>query len=196
MLTNIDYQLFIFFNTAFANPFFDAVFPIITKESNLTHAFFIAIAVHVAVSKDKILAAKRSVVAILLFAVSDAIAYRVIKAFFERLRPCNPIYFVDNVHLLFPQCRFILGQNGSFSFPSNHAVNLTAMTLIWSLWCPKLKYFLIPAALLLIFTRVYCGVHYPIDLFFGMIFGIAFGFAAYYASKPFVDVTRQPNYSS
>jgi len=184
MLTSIDYHLFIFFNTAFSNPFFDSIFPVITKESNLTNSFFIALAVYIAVSKDKILAAKRAGIAILLFIISDAFSHRVLKAFFERFRPSNSNYFVDGVHVMFPQCRFLLGQRGSFSFPSNHAVNFFALTTIWSFWCPKAKYTLIFIALFLTFTRVYCGVHYPFDLFFGAVFGAVFGWLTHFYTKP------------
>ncbi|MDR0304512.1 MAG: phosphatase PAP2 family protein [Chitinispirillales bacterium] len=184
MITNIDYALFVFFNTAFSNPFFDLIFPVITKESNLMYSFFIALAVYVAVSKDKILAAKRAGIAILLFVISDAFSHRILKAFFERPRPCNSNYFVNGVHVMFPQCHFLLGRRGAFSFPSNHAVNLSAIALLWSIWCPKAKYIFISIALFLIFTRVYCGVHYPLDLFFGTVFGAAFGYMAYIGTKP------------
>jgi undecaprenyl-diphosphatase len=187
VITNIDYFLFVFFNTAFSNPFFDTVFPIITKESNLNNTFFAALGIYLGVSiifsKDKIGAVKRVAIALLLFVISDSIAHHILKEFFQRLRPCNSIYFVDGVHVMFPQCHFLLGQRGSFSFPSNHAVNLSALALIWSLWYPKAKYVLISIALLLIYTRVYCGVHYPLDLFFGIIFGCTFGYLAYIGTK-------------
>jgi undecaprenyl-diphosphatase len=140
--------------------------------------------VHISVSKDRITALKRVGIATLLLIVSDAIGHRIIKVIFDRPRPCNPGYFINGVHVLFPQCNFLIGQKGSLSFPSNHAITNSALALIWSLWFPKAAFVLVPLAAFFIFTLVYCGVHYPLALFFGAIFGAGFGYAAYFYTKP------------
>jgi len=184
VITSVDYKLFVFFNTFFSSPFFDLIIPVVTKESNLLTLYFSASAVHIAVSKDRVTALKRVVIATLLLAVSDAIGHRILKAFFDRPRPCHPDYFINGVHVLFPQCNFLTGQNRSLSFPSNHAITNSALATIWSLWFPKAAFVLVPLASFFIFTRVYCGVHYPLDLFFGAVFGAGFGWLTYFYTKP------------
>ncbi|MCL1947453.1 MAG: phosphatase PAP2 family protein [Chitinivibrionia bacterium] len=185
MLTSIDYQLFIFLNTFFSNSFFDLVIPHITKERNLLYVYFFASAVHIAVVKDKILALKRVGIATLLLIISDAAGHRIIKEIFDRPRPSHSIWFVDGVHILFPQCNFLLGQRSSLSFPSNHAITNAALATIWTFWYPKAGKVLIPFALFIAYTRIYCGVHFPLDIFFGIIFGAGFAYLTYISTKRF-----------
>jgi undecaprenyl-diphosphatase len=190
MLTSIDYQLFIFFNTAFSNPFFDLIIPVLTQGRFLTITMFLASGLHVAIAKDKVLAAKRAAVAILLVGFCDLVGHRIIKEIFDRPRPSHSNYFIDGVHVLFPQCNFLLGQKSSLSFPSNHALTISALATIWALWRPKAAVWLIPVGLFLIFTRVYVGVHYPFDLFFGIVFGSTFAYLTYYFTKSFLVKPR------
>jgi undecaprenyl-diphosphatase len=183
MLTSIDYQLFIFLNTAFSNPLFDLIIPHITRERNLMFVYFLLSSLHIALAKDKILALKRVAVATFVLAASDAIGHRIIKPFFDRPRPSHSIFFVNDVHILFPQCNFLLGQRSSLSFPSNHAITNAALATIWSLWYPKAAIYLIPFALFIAYTRIYVGVHYPLDAFFGVLFGSGFAYLIYRLSK-------------
>ncbi len=62
------------------------------------------------------------------------------------------------------------------SFPSNHAANIWALTSIVSyLYSNQKKYFLILAILISI-SRVYVGVHYPIDIIIGSLIGLTVGY--------------------
>ena len=70
-----------------------------------------------------------------------------------------------------------LGGNGGKhkSFPSNHSANLIGLSVIFSyIYNNKKKYFLIIAGLIG-FSRVYIGVHFPIDVISGAIIGISMG---------------------
>jgi len=72
------------------------------------------------------------------------------------------------------------GCSSSFSMPSNHAANtFCAITVICFLY-PKATILLLPAGLVLAISRVYMGVHYPSDVFAGMMVGIVCGSAALY----------------
>jgi len=187
MLTYIDYQLFIFFNTFFSNPFFDLIIPYITSSTNLTVFYFSVSAIYIALAKDKILALKRVVVASIILGLADLIGARVLKEFFERPRPNNALYFVDGVHILFPNAN-ISGQSSKFvSFPSNHAMTNAAVATVWTLWRPKLWWIFVPFAAFIGFTRLYVGVHYPLDILFGFIFGFGLGWIAYKLSKRFLE---------
>jgi undecaprenyl-diphosphatase len=72
------------------------------------------------------------------------------------------------VHLL-------VGCTNSFSFPSSHAVNNFAGAYFFTYFYPKVKYGLYVGASLMALSRVFCGVHYPFDIFGGMIIGLIIG---------------------
>lgn len=65
---------------------------------------------------------------------------------------------------------------GGFSFPSNHASNLYALATYSSFFVPQLYWPTFIIAFLVAYSRVYNGVHYPSDVFFGAFFGILIGY--------------------
>lgn len=59
------------------------------------------------------------------------------------------------------------------SFPSNHAANISALsTILAYVFAKKKKYFFILAFLVSI-SRVYIGVHYPVDIILGGMLGVS-----------------------
>ena len=76
-----------------------------------------------------------------------------------------------------------------FSFPSGHTTAATAAMVGLFLATPKCKSW--PAlifALLMGFSRIYLGVHYPSDVLFGFVCGAVGAVAAYYIAKPIPQV--------
>ncbi|MET9882735.1 phosphatase PAP2 family protein [Streptomyces sp. NPDC006430] len=60
---------------------------------------------------------------------------------------------------------------GDWSFPSNHAaIAAAAATALW-LTDRRIGALAVPAALLMAFSRVWVGVHYPHDVVFGVLVG-------------------------
>ena len=60
----------------------------------------------------------------------------------------------------------------SSSFPSGHSATAAAGALALSAFYPALVVALVPAALLTILSRVYLGVHYPLDVLAGSGIGL------------------------
>jgi undecaprenyl-diphosphatase len=88
-----------------------------------------------------------------------------LKEAFQRIRPCQVI---PDVHLL-------VGCTRSFSLPSNHAVNMAALTMVaWMTRTPG-RIFLAVLAVGVALSRVYVGVHYPGDVLLGGLWGGAIG---------------------
>jgi undecaprenyl-diphosphatase len=69
-----------------------------------------------------------------------------------------------------------LGCTGSYSFPSNHAVNNFAAATFFSSLYPRYKSVLFITASLVALSRVYLGLHYPSDIIAGAALGIIFGY--------------------
>ncbi|HUX61073.1 MAG TPA: phosphatase PAP2 family protein, partial [Ignavibacteriaceae bacterium] len=103
---------------------------------------------------------------LLLILVTDQVNSKIIKEIVHRIRPCNVL----------PNVRTPLGFNGTFSFPSSHAVNNFAAAFFIYILFPNLKWALFITASLIAISRVYVGVHYPSDILGGAIIGSAFGY--------------------
>lgn len=109
----------------------------------------------------------------LLITISDQTS-NLFKYGFKRLRPCHDENVSQYVRLVKDSC------GGYYSYFSAHAANAMAVAVFFGLLFKKqLKYFsvlLIVWALVVSYSRVYIGVHYPLDIITGMFFGSLYGF--------------------
>jgi undecaprenyl-diphosphatase len=163
-LYSIDLSIFYFFNHTLSNGIFDKFFSIITSVNNWYIAYVVLLLISFVKGGTKGKLAVLGV--ILLIVVTDQTGYRILKEFFQRIRPCNAL-----LDAITP-----LGCTGSFSFPSNHSVNNFAAAVFFYRLFPNLKYPLFITASLVAISRVYLGLHYPSDILGGAITGSAFGY--------------------
>jgi len=72
-------------------------------------------------------------------------------------------------------------KGGQYGFVSAHAANTFAFATFSLLLFKNLQYsiFIIPWAMLIAYSRVYLGVHYPGDILGGSILGIIIGIAIF-----------------
>ena len=161
---SIDLTIFYFFNHTLSIGFLDKFFSILTNVNNWYIAYIILLGI--AFTKGGIKGKIAVGLVILLIVFTDQLGHKVIKEIFQRIRPC--IALLD---VLAP-----LGCNGTYSFPSNHALNnFAAATFFYRLF-PKLKWILFVTASLIALSRVYLGLHYPSDIIGGAIIGSGFGY--------------------
>ncbi|OGZ96217.1 MAG: hypothetical protein A2847_03095 [Candidatus Sungbacteria bacterium RIFCSPHIGHO2_01_FULL_50_25] len=100
-----------------------------------------------------------------------------IRFFYSRPRPFEAL--ADANQLLF--------REGGGSFPSGHAAFSFALAAVVTFHYPRVGMLFFASAILISFTRIAAGVHWPSDILGGAAIGIVSGFAVLYFSKRFVS---------
>jgi undecaprenyl-diphosphatase len=168
MLGNLDLAILYFFNHKLANPVLDWFFLFIA-ESKIGLAVLLLIAAWV-FWKGSLRVRLAILLAALCVILLDPITHYWLKPLFGRLRPC---------HVL-TDLRMLIGCGGKYGMPSNHAVNSFAAMTVLSLFIRKYSAAFLTIAVLIGFSRVYLGRHYPSDVAVGAIVGIAASLAILY----------------
>ena len=120
-----------------------------------------------------------------LILITDAFSSNVIRPFVGRLRPSNlnnPLS--DVVHIVDGH------RGGRFGFPSAHSGNAWAVAFYVAYLFRKrvLTWFLCAWALLVCYSRLYLGVHYPGDLLGGLVLAFVGATLVYWV---FAKVSRE-----
>ena len=105
-----------------------------------------------------------------------------IKDYFGRLRPNRDPSINQGIR--------ILKNNTSFSFVSGHATTSMAVSLLVYLSVKKyfrdgVLFFIWP--LMFAYSRIYIGVHFPLDVISGALLGILIGYLFYRLSLPMLS---------
>ena len=103
-----------------------------------------------------------SAILVIAIILADYSSAQILKPFFQRLRPSHEL--IDGIRLLVPK-------GGKYGFVSSHAANIFAAATVLSYFYIKYKKLFFTIAVLVAFSRVYVGVHYPADIFFGSLLG-------------------------
>jgi undecaprenyl-diphosphatase len=165
LLVEYDTRVFEFLNEKLANPVFDFTMPIITNDWVLRIALAIVLLLLLILGRKQ---ERMAVVLVLVaIAIADQLSSSLLKHLVERVRPCH---VVQGVHLLV-DC----GQG--FSFPSSHAANSFAVATTFAILLRKYKLLLFVVAVIVSYSRIAVGVHYPIDVLCGAVVGLLSGVA-------------------
>ncbi|BAF60153.1 MAG: phosphatase PAP2 family protein [Pelotomaculum sp.] len=157
----LDAGLFNQINHGLHNSFFDFIMPLISRagEGGLIWIVF-GLAMFFS-GRPVVKRAALLMLAALL--VSYLAGEEGLKHLFRRPRPFETLPGVD---LLVPPPH-------SFSFPSGHAANAFASGLVLARKIPALALPALSLAVVMSFSRVYVGVHYPLDVVGGALLGAA-----------------------
>lgn len=175
-MSPLDTTVFRALNSGAANGVFDATFPTLTSLHQLPW-FMGALACLLALAlwrgnRHVRLWALAMVVAV---GCSDLLCSKVVKRVVVRERPCQALargaLTPADVRVLVPErCP------GSPSFPSNHASNTMAVGLVgWWFARRRWRWAWLALPLVIGYTRVYLGYHYPTDVLCGWALGAAVG---------------------
>ncbi len=168
----LDRLLFGLLNSGMANPVFDLIMPVLTDLNKYPVALVVALLLWLTLiikggRKGRFVA----VGLVVVIALSDQLNSSVLKALFQRARPCH---FSDGV-LNVETVRLIVRCGTGLSFPSSHAVNNAAVAAFLTASYPAYKWYFIIFAGFVAYSRIYVGVHFPFDVLAGIVVGILCG---------------------
>jgi undecaprenyl-diphosphatase len=179
-IKELDKKIFFIINNDFARDYMDLPMVILSSRLTWTCCFAVALAIAIYLRRWRFVW-----VCGLLglgFVVTDISVYYGLKPMFNRLRPCKE----------FPEMvRIVHGCAGTFGLPSNHAANGMVITaLIFLARLPLLGLIALVAVLLVGFSRVYLGVHYPSDIFLGYVAGASIALIVFTLTRPLHGLIR------
>lgn len=165
-----DKELFLFLN-GFHNDFWDTIMLMVTRKETWIPFFLIILFFFVRNYRSK------SILIFLFLAITILVSDQLsvlLKESFQRLRPVHEPAIQDMVHN-------VLRKGGLYGFVSSHAANSFAILMFTARIYKNRSYsfLLVFWALLFSYSRIYSGVHYPLDIFGGAILGLLVGYGFY-----------------
>ena len=180
-----DVKLFRILNGSLINPFFDFLMPMVTDLNRWRIIILLVWAALVFFGGSK--GRWAAFMLIPLIAASDQLSSNLIKPLVHRMRPCEVLGSVHFWHgptgWMTTPAEVTQSYKASFSFPSSHATNITAAMLFLGLVYRKAIIPLLVMAAMVSFSRIYIGVHWPLDVAAGAAIGTLLAWPAYIVFK-------------
>ncbi|PXY00767.1 phospholipid phosphatase [Marinifilum breve] len=184
-LIQLDKELFMWFNSH-NTPFWDVVMMFFTRKEFWIPLYLLLLyQIYKVKGKEAIY---WILGAFLLIFLCDQISTQLFKNVFERFRPSHDPSLKGVVNL-------VSGYTGGrYGFVSSHATNSFGFALFTSLLFRNKLYtfFIFSWSLLVVYTRIYLGVHFPGDIIGGMILGLIIGYGVYRLTKWFSNSRKGP----
>lgn len=194
-LVEFDQWLFIKINSQWTNPVFDSLMPFMRNGLHWIPLYlFFGVFAILNFKKD---GAWWCLLLLVTVAMTDLAGTYIFKHNIARVRPCNSMTFQTYVRLLLDHCSY------GNSFISNHSANHVGMGVFFFFTMKhvigKWAFIGVLWGLLIAYSQVYVGVHYPFDVLAGALVGLIFGiFTSTVFNKRFGFATfeNQPTKSS
>ena len=184
-LAGLDRAIFLFFNVHMANTVTDIVMPLVTSDTLLRIAYLMAALI--LLWKGDRRTRWLVLFSALTLAVTDQMVSHWLKPLIARPRPCHTLP-IDSIRLL-------VGCGSGYSMPSSHAANAFGQAILFGLAFRRAIWWLVGLAVVIAFSRVFVGVHYPGDILTGSLLGALTGFVLFHAhgrTLVFIDKKHPP----
>ncbi len=172
-LNALDTNIFLFLNGIY-NDYFNEFMWIVTR--SFTWVLIVVALLYVIFKKDW----KQGIVIViglaLVICLADQLSSGLIKPLVERFRPTHNPLIQNLVHVVNGY------RGGNYGFVSSHAANSFGAALFLALVFKRkaFSWTIFAWAIILSYSRIYLGVHYPGDIICGAIVGLICGFFVYY----------------
>ncbi len=187
-LQTLDTELFRFLNLKLVNPFFDWLMPFVSGTDSATRIFYplLAVVAFVLIRKSSSRGAICVLMLVLGIALTDGFVIRNIKRGLGRPRPFmtlpethrpgeNKDAMAADNPAAGPAASKAVVKWTATSMPSGHSANWFSATMIAFIFYRRSIWLMLPMAVLVGFSRIYNGVHYPGDVLAGAILGAGCG---------------------
>ena len=177
-ILKLDSKLLIFLNNL-GVPRFDTFWVSLSKvEANiLMYLFLICLFFYIQKSRLKFANILYLITVIAIMITITDQGANLFKDSFQRLRPCYDETLKDSIRLVKDNC------GGKYGFFSAHASNSFSLAIFFGLlFRNRIRYIILITlvyASFISYSRIYLGVHFPIDIIFGILFGLFIGFSIY-----------------
>ncbi len=177
-ILKLDYKLLIYLNNL-GTPRFDTLWISLSKiEANiLMYLFLICLFLYIQKARPKFLNILYLFFVIAIMITITDQGANLFKDSFQRLRPCYNETIRDSIRLVKDNC------GGKYGFFSAHASNSFSLAIFFGLlFRNRIRYIILITlvyASFISYSRIYLGVHFPIDIIFGSLFGLFIGFSIY-----------------
>jgi len=170
-ILDLDKEVFLFLN-GFHSDFWDTIMLMVTRKE--TWLPFFAIILYYIVKNYKVKAIPILVFLTLTILLSDQVSV-LLKENIQRLRPVHDTIIGEMVHN-------VLRKGSYYGFVSSHAANGFGIFIFTSRIFKNKSYRLLLLfwAVIFSYSRIYSGVHYPLDILGGAILGWGFGELCYW----------------
>lgn len=125
---------------------------------------------------------------------TDVISSRVIKPSIKRFRPSHSIELRDEVNIITPKGWDSPYRGGRYGFVSSHAANYSGVAVLIGLFLGGGAWLwgLLAWSLLIGYSRIYLGVHFPLDILGGMILGCSTGYIVWRVFVKLISIFAEP----
>lgn len=180
-----DQELFLFLNS-FHTASIDPVMLWVSEKYTWIPFYAVILAFIIWHYKVRSIVVLIGVALVILFA--DQLTSGFMKPFFERPRPCHEPVLEGLVYLA-------KGCGGKFGFASSHAANTFGVAMfLWMLFKTYRWAFLIFVwATVVSYSRIYLGVHYPLDIIVGGLLGMLIAWLVFKIFEKII-FKNKPNY--